>query len=47
MHWYTDVHSDWAWGMHAGWWLFWLAMLLLAWFIFLRSIHGPRGGGES
>jgi uncharacterized membrane protein len=46
MNWYT-MHSGGFWGMHSGWWVFWLAMLLLVWFIAIRSVQGPRGGGES
>ena len=41
------MHSGWFWGMHSGWWIFWLAMLLLVWFIAIRSVQGTRGGGES
>jgi uncharacterized membrane protein len=46
MDWYT-MHSGGFWGMHSGWWIFWLVMLLLVWFIAIRSVQGPRGGGES
>ncbi len=37
MHWGMDWHSGWLWGMHLGWWAFWIVTAVILWVAVTRS----------
>jgi putative membrane protein len=33
---------EWMWGMHWGWWIFWIAFVLIIVLLFWRGLSGPN-----